>query len=253
MEREAGYLVRYGSMGHVARFALDPTMDFAPHRGQEVVIHTHRGEEVGEVLVRVGASTDPGDPGAVSSRDGELAPSSRGAGSARPRLLRPATATDLGNAQRSTQLRAERFDLCERILGQEGWPLELIDVETLLDQNTTVIHYFGPRDLDLTLLRARFRSSSGFDVVFEPAGLDPGPEPDAAPADPGEAPIRRCGDCDCGGGGCGTARAETPARAPADASMPAEASSGACDDSPHSGCSSCGISRLRSRKRPTLD
>ena len=176
MEREAGYLVRYGSMGHVGIFAIDPPASFAPRRGQDVVIRTHRGEEVGELLVRVEASSPQADPG-----------------TALPRLVRPATSADLERARRCTTMRAERFALCGRIFHEEGWPLELIDVETLLDEDTTVIHYLGPRDLRLLLLRARFRSASGFDVVFEPAGLRPGSGPAVPDLVPGGGAARRCG------------------------------------------------------------
>lgn len=136
----------------------------------------------------------------------------------------------------------------EEILDEEGWPLELIDVETLLDQDTTVIHYLGPRNLDLAPLRARFRSSSGFDVVFEPAGLDPGPQL-AGPAPPtGRGAANRCGDCDCSGGGCGTTTAEALA-IPEAGSRTEDSSTEPCGQSAHQGCSSCGISKLLSGKR----
>jgi hypothetical protein len=230
MDGESAYLVRYGSMGHIGRFVLDPATDFVPHRGQEVVIRTHRGDEVGEVLVPVEASPDP----------------------ARPRLLRPATAQDLENARRSDLLRTERFDACERILGEAGWPVELIDVEMLPDQETTVIHYLGPRDLDMALLRARFRGSSGFDVLFEPAGLDPGPFADNAGALVGEVRASRCGDCNCSAGGCGASERVATARGDAGAHAGGPLSNG-CDETAHSGCASCGISKLMAGKRHARD
>jgi hypothetical protein len=228
MENGAGYLVRYGAMGHVGVFTPEAATGFALRRGQEVVIRTHRGEEVGEVLVRLDRERPAeGDP----------------AGSL---LLRPATASDLDRARRCTTLRAERFEECGRVLGQEGWPLELIDVETLLDQETTVIHYLGPSDLDLAILRARFRTSSGFDVVFEPAGLDPGPPPTLK----GEGAGGRCGDCDCSGGGCGSndgPEIGVPAARPERDGV----ASSPCDSSAHSDCSSCGISKWAAgRRRP---
>jgi hypothetical protein len=230
MDSESSYLVRYGSMGHIGRFVLEPATGFVPHRGQEVVIRTHRGEEVGEVLARVDASPDP----------------------ARTLLLRPATAQDLENARRCSLLRAERFGVCERILDEAGWPVELIDVETLPDQDTTVIHYLGPRDLDMALLRARFRGSSGFDVLFEPAGLDPGPSPAGVPTAVGEERAGRCGDCNCSGGGCGAA--DRYASEPPDGdSSTAKVSSNLCDESAHSGCTSCGISKLMAGKRRARD
>ena len=119
MEQEPGYLVRYGLMGHVGKFALEPEMDFVLDRGQAVVICTDRGEEVGEVLVSLGV------PSSVATRNAQAGRSS---------FLRPASAQDLEDARRSAQLRSERFQVCQRICGEQSWPLEVIDVEPLLDQ-----------------------------------------------------------------------------------------------------------------------
>ena len=164
MEQEPGYLVRYGLMGHVGKFAHEPEMDFVLDRGQAVVIRTDRGEEVGEVLVPVGVPSFGGD------RDDERAEARRQA--RRAGFLRPASAQDLEDARRSAQLRSERFQVCQRICGEQSWPLEVIDVEPLLDQKTTVVHYLGPRDLDLALLRAQIRRSCDFDIIFEHVGSD---------------------------------------------------------------------------------
>ena len=149
-------------------------------------------------------------------------------------------------------MRAERFDLCGRILDEGGWPLELIDVETLLDEDTTVIHYLGPRDLDLALLRARFRSTSGFDVVFEPAGFDPGAGPAVPDPSPGEGPR--------GGAGIATAPEADAGRSPTrlpPSRMPDHgppASRRILDGrSAHHACSSCGIAKLLTGKRSPRD
>jgi hypothetical protein len=127
--------------------------------------------------------------------------------------------------------------------------MELIDVETLLDQHTTVIHYLGPRDLDLTLLRARFRTACDFDILFEPAGPDPGAGWDVGPSAPVSERGGRCGDCDCSGGGCGTAHGDAPVASRTDRAIGAKASSGSCGSSAHAGCSSCGIAKLRAGDR----
>jgi cell fate regulator YaaT (PSP1 superfamily) len=49
---ESYYLVRYGLTRQVGRFASE-SPDFA--RGQTVVIRSHRGTELGEVLISVAA------------------------------------------------------------------------------------------------------------------------------------------------------------------------------------------------------
>src|SRR5208337_3898814 len=211
-----------------------------------------RGVELGEVLVAPVLSSPPRDA-ASESREGEAPGSLNRAADAelnldpdRPRLLRLAAPADLEDARRSESLRAERFTLCQRILGDGGWPIELIDVEPLLDQNTTVLHVLGSLDHNLASLRAEFRSRSDFDVLFEPAGSSPGLArgPAAAEHFPSiQEPVRRCGDCDCSDGGCG---ATAPARklSAAAIAVPKNDSPGSCQvSSSQSGCASCGVSK----------
>ncbi len=263
MEQDPAYLVRYGLMGHVGRFPLDLSrrIEAKIERGQAVVILTDRGVELGEVLVAPVLSSPPrGD--ASESREGEAPGSSAHAGGAelnldpdRPRLLRLAAPADLEDARRSEALRAERFTLCQRILGDGGWPIDLIDVEPLLDQNTTVLQVLGSLDLSLAALRSEFRSRSDFDVLFEPAGSSPGlargpaTAPEHVPAI--QEPVRRCGDCDCSDGGCGATASEKEFSAAALAT-PKNDSTGSCQvSSSHSGCASCGVSKWVADKRRT--
>jgi hypothetical protein len=263
MEQDPAYLVRYGLMGHVGRFPLDlgRRLEAKIERGQAVVILTDRGVELGEVLVAPVLSSPPRDD-ASESREGEAPGSLNRAADAelnldpdRPRLLRLAAPADLEDARRSEALRAERFTLCQRILGDGGWTIDLIDVEPLLDQNTTVLHVLGSLDLNLASLRAEFRSRSDFDVLFEPAGSSPGLArgpalaPEHFPAI--EEPVRRCGDCDCSDGGCGGTASAWKLSAAAIA-MPKSDSPGSCRvSSSHSGCASCGVSKWVADKRRT--
>ncbi len=263
MERDQAYLVRYGLMGHVGRFPLDRgrRLEAQIERGQAVVILTDRGVELGEVLVAPVRSS-PAREDASESQEGEAPGSSVRAGDSErnldpdgPRLLRPAAAADLEDARRSQSLRAERFTLCQRILGDGGWPIDLIDVEPLLDPNTTVLHVLGSLELSLAALRSEFRSRSDFDVLFEPAGSSPGrvPGPAAAPDHfPAiQEPVRRCGDCDCSEGGCG-ATASARKLPTVSVAPPQDDSAGACQvSSSHSGCASCGVSKWVADKRRT--
>jgi PSP1 C-terminal conserved region len=252
MEQEPGYLIRYGLMGHVGKFAHEPAMDFVLDRGQAVVIRTDRGEEVGEVLVPVGI---PASASAARDEDAGRANRHPAAGSERsagPGLLRPASAQDLEDARRSAQLRSERYQVCQRLCGEQSWPLEVIDVEPLLDQKTTVVHYLGPRDLDLALLRAQIRRSCDFDIIFEPVGSDHGTAPEAQDSAPAIKRGGGCGDCDCSGGKCGTTAADTTAHSHTENSTVSETRSGGCGSSSHSGgCSSCGIAAWKSDKGRT--
>ncbi len=263
MAGDPAYLVRYGLMGHVGRFPLDlgRRLEAQIERGQAVVILTDRGVELGEVLVAPVLSSPPSDA-AGEAGDGNSPGTSIRAGDAvrdldpdRPRLLRPAAPADLEAARRSQALRAERFTLCQRILGDGGWSIDLIDVEPLLDQKTTVLHVLGSLEHDMASLRAEFRSRSDFDVLLEPAGSSPGlaREPTGAPEHfPAvQEPVRRCGDCDCSAGGCGAA-ASASKLSTASIAAPKNDSPGSCQvSSSHSGCASCGVSKWVAHKRRT--
>jgi hypothetical protein len=250
MEQEPGYLIRYGLMGHVGKFALEPTMNFVLDRGQAVVIRTDRGEEVGEVLVPVGVPSSASAAGDLDAGRAKADEADGSAGSGRLGLLRPASAQDLEVARRSALLRSERYQECQRICGEQSWPLEVIDVEPLLDQKTTVVHYLGPRDLDLALLRAQIRRACDFDIIFEPVGSASSMEWDTEDSAPATGRGGGCGDCDCSGGKCGTGAEDRSDHSNAKTSTAAQTRSGGCGSSSHSGgCSSCGIAQWMSGKR----
>lgn len=239
MNNAPGYLVRYGLMGYVGRFPGPGEAGRQPERGQAVVLRTDRGLELGEVLLPL--SSLPGPPGLNGD-------------AGRPRLVRVAHLDDLAGRNRAEALRGDRFAACRQILDEAGWDVELIDVEVLLDQNTTVLHLLGAADLDLDLglLRARFRSLSDFDVVPEFVSAEGDPARRDRPV-VGTVNRGGCGDCDCGDGECGRRSVRESAHhaaapkvgAGADGSM-----AGPCAASQHAACSDCGVSRWLSGKRP---
>lgn len=170
------YLIQYGLARAVGRFAAD-SGTFG--RGDAVVIRTHRGVELGEVLA-------PAPPAPDSSP--EPAP-----------ILRPAGPADLERARKAEADRPGHFEACRVVFEGGTWPLELIDAEPLLDEGRTVLHYLGPHRLDASGLIAAFRIRCRLDVVLEPAGLDvEGTEPEP-PED-----AHGCGSCGSSGGGCGS-------------------------------------------------
>ena len=171
------YLVRYGVSRTVGRLAADAAYD----RGQAVVIRTHRGTELGDVLLD--------------------APPGEGDGDAEARILRAASADDLALALRRTADAPRRFELCQAIFADGTWPIDLIDVEALLDDRTVLL-YLGPHQLDAAGLVAALRVRCGLEVVLEPAGIDAS-EPEPEPAHPADEP-GGCGAPGCGEGGCGT-------------------------------------------------
>lgn len=172
------YLVRHGVMGRVGRF---PALEGCPRleRGGLVVLETSRGRELGEVLVALESRWD-GMPAADSSE-------SIG-------VVRPADRDDERRGRLDRQTRASLLELFQRVLAGEDWPAEIVDVDVLLDEHTTVLHYLGPRPPDGARLRARFRMEYDLEVHLESIGED---EPEQ------ESEGGSCGT-GCGSrGGCG--------------------------------------------------
>lgn len=203
------YLIRYGLMAQVGKFSADAA-DL--ERGTTVVIRSHRGTELGEVLAPLptSATISPEDTLALASA----------------RVLRIAGPDDLEQARQAESSRPTRFELCQRLFQDGVWPLELIDVEPLLDDRRTVLHYLGPHRLDVAGLLSAFRATCDLDVMLEPVGRDVS-ELDEEP----EAEEAGCGSCGTEQGGCGS-------------------SGGGCGSSTHGGCSSCGVKKLiASRQR----
>lgn len=178
-ESESECLVRYGLTGHVGWFAVAEALVDELRRGASVVIRTSRGVELGEVLIE---PTAP--PSGSIARAGE---DSLGTF----QVVRLADADDLAQRDRAEQLRAERFADCLALIDESGWPIELIDVEPLLDP-TTILHYLALDDVDPALIRARFRTVRDYDVNFEDLTA-----------------VDAAGKKRCGGGGCSRTKAST--------------------------------------------
>jgi cell fate regulator YaaT (PSP1 superfamily) len=174
------YLVRHGLMGHVGRFWAEAE-DF--ERGQTVVIRSRRGIELGEILLRMADGQEPDAPLPASAT-----------------VLRLAGPDDFERARRAELDRPRRFEACERVFHEGIWPIELIDVEPLLDDRKTVLHYLGPHHLDTSGLVAALRARCDLEIYFEPAGRNVSNEPK-----PTESTCGHCGsDGGCGiRGGCG--------------------------------------------------
>jgi hypothetical protein len=196
---EQVYFVRYGLMHHVGRFRPESG---EYRRGQTVVVRTRRGTELGEVLAHEAYASSAGSVGAT--------------------ILREAGVEDLERARLAELERPGRLAACERIFRDGAWPLDLVDVEPLLDDRRTVLHYLGPHHLDDSGLRQVLRDSCGLDALLEPVGLD---EPDEV-EDEGHG----CGSGSCDSGSCG---------------------SGGCGSGDHGGgCAGCAVKELVGRRRP---
>ena len=200
---ERFYLIRYGLMGQVGQFAADLECDSSFDRGRMVVIRSHRGTELGEVLIE--APRLPQDDDIPSEA----------------RILRAARPDDLERARVAEAEREARFKACERVFRDGVWPLELVDVEPLLDDSRTVLHYLGPHRLDVAGLLSAMRSSCGLDVMLQPVGRDMPEEESESESEVGDTHAHSCGDCGSRGGGCGVG----------------------------GGCSDCGVKKLLEARR----
>jgi len=184
------YLVRFGIMHHVGRFFVEG--DFSYRRGDTVVVRSQRGTELGEVLAE----------DSLSPRPSAL-------------LLRRSEAQDRERAIRAERDKARRLSTCEQFFSNGQWPIDLIDVEPMLDDLRTVAHYLGPHRLNASALLQAVRETCGLDLFLEPVGHD----------EPSEE--HGCGECGSHGGGCGTG----------------------CG-SGESGCSGCAVKSLVTQRSP---
>ncbi len=238
---EPTYLIRYGVMGHIGRFRSHPRCDGPFDRGQAVVIQSHRGIELGEVLVLLDETAALGSWGEVEPGTGNDAASIE---ADVPHVLRAASSDDLARAENASESRSRRFSRCRGILEEAGWPWELLDVEPLFDGHATVLHYLGPLQPDEASVRARFRIACDFDIVLEPVGGDL--VDDASEAIEEEHGCDDgCGSGGCGSGGCGVANSSHRGSATASA----ETARAGEEPAPHGGCASCGISQWKAARR----
>ena len=173
------FFVRYGQMSHVGRFAATSTDH---HRGEPVLLQTHRGQQLGEVLGR----------SETSSTDESLSPSGH--------ILRTASPDDLNRAQQAASKRSGYLALFDEIFSDGHWPIVLVDAEPLLDddQERCILFYLGPHHLEDEGLRLAIRNRRGLEVLLEPVGRD-------LPVDePAPGQITASASSSCGSGGCGS-------------------------------------------------
>lgn len=115
------HLVRYGLLGRVGAFAAVEVVRF-PRRSR-VVVRSHRGLEVGEVLA------EPGDHNRSMEPEGQL-------------LRRMSVQDELLEA-RLERRRHEAFEACRQLLADAGVPATLVDVEHLFDGEGLFFYFLG--------------------------------------------------------------------------------------------------------------
>jgi cell fate regulator YaaT (PSP1 superfamily) len=173
------YLVSHGSSGGFGSFT--PAAPLTCRRGDRVVVRSARGLEIGVVL----CEATPGHS--------QLLP-----GAAAGELLRHASAED-EQAQERLRIRSqELFAESRRLAVGLGLPLEVLDVELLLDGRQAIMQYLAWQECDVGPLVDALAGAHRLVVHLEDLGL---------PAAAAEEEHGGCGQPGCGraeGGSCST-------------------------------------------------
>jgi cell fate regulator YaaT (PSP1 superfamily) len=181
-------LVRYGAIPEVARFAYD--LEQPPERHERVVVHSHRGPELGTTLesLRQSAKAQGGSAADHHAEDDEEPVH---------RVLRRATPED---EALHAELRRDADEAFAQWQGRvEEWKLELelLDIEWTLDRQKLVLYVLGGRGAETTKLALQAAAAGLAVVEVQPVNAE-GPVPLAGGGG-------GCGSGGCGsGGGCGS-------------------------------------------------
>jgi cell fate regulator YaaT (PSP1 superfamily) len=173
MRRE--YLLTYGTAGDFGRFAAPPTLTC--RRGELAVVRSMRGLELGTVLCEAGG----GHAGLLHQPAGEL--------------LRRATDEDRRTARQMRERGSALFADARNLAHALGLPLQILDIELLLDGRHVVVSYLQAADADPRELLDRLAERHGVLVSLRDL---------AVPPDPEEDDLASCGSGNCGSGGCGS-------------------------------------------------
>lgn len=163
------FLVRYGRFGQIGRFVGDHT-DYA--RGDQVVVESPRGIELGEILALERSVVSSGSPGKV---------------------LRAAQPSDLHRALVAAARSEGCLDRCEQVLQERRLPVALLEFEPLLEDSRGVLHFLGVIPNDHDGLLNDLRTACGVDIVLSPCVA--APEPIESDADCGSCASGGCGSC----------------------------------------------------------
>jgi cell fate regulator YaaT (PSP1 superfamily) len=177
------YLLSYGCLGDFGRFR--PTRPLCFRRGDRAVVRSHRGLEIASVLC-------PARPGHAHF----LPNTSVG------QLLRPANEED-ERAAEQMQLRAQRvFEDGQALRAELNLPLQLLDVEVLLDGRQAILHLLRFAECDVRPFVSGLSRRHELQIVLQDLTQASTAESGCGRPNCG----KKAGGCDtCGsGGGCGS-------------------------------------------------
>ena len=136
------FLVRYGIVPEVARCRLEEGLA-RPQRGDRVVVETHRGQQIGEILGDVRSETE--HPAAFT-------------------ILRSANGDDLAAACRAAEKAAAEFPEWTSRITEWKIDLQVIDLERTLDGSKLVLYVLNDRGPECTRLAIQ-AAASGFGII----------------------------------------------------------------------------------------
>jgi cell fate regulator YaaT (PSP1 superfamily) len=122
------WIVRHGAMRFLGEF--DPGAGVYRH-GDEVVVRTERGQELGQVLCEA-------TPRAMQL----LSEPTQG------RILRTLTVEDRQERERLIRVEAEELDACARFVAQRRLQMELVDVEHLFGGERIIFYFLAEKRVD---------------------------------------------------------------------------------------------------------
>ncbi|MEZ6243917.1 MAG: regulatory iron-sulfur-containing complex subunit RicT [Phycisphaerales bacterium] len=145
-------VVRFGFMRLVGEFPYRG--DAKPGCGSKIVVRTHRGHEIGEMLT----STCPNAGCSKSVTRKQMLEYIENSGGRdypffnKGLALRVATGEDLDRQARIEQSKHELRTICKAIVEKRTLPIKIVDVEPILGGERTTVYYtteerFEPRDL----------------------------------------------------------------------------------------------------------
>jgi cell fate regulator YaaT (PSP1 superfamily) len=123
------FIIRHGAMRFLGEF--ESGEEFTCARGAEVIIHTDRGHEVGEVLCD-----------ATPQALGWIAEPTHG------RIVRPMTEDDGRTLERIREDGRREFDICQRFIDSRRLQMALVDVEHLFGGERIVFYFLAEKRVD---------------------------------------------------------------------------------------------------------
>lgn len=138
------YVVRYGSMRHIAEFSARTPQEY--RRSENVIVRSHRGTEWGEVLCE------------ATERTREYLGTTDPAG----KILRVAGAEDERHRDQAHQQERDYFAGCAEMIVERKMPMQLVDVEHLFGGERIIFYYLAENRVDfrelVKALARRFRT-----------------------------------------------------------------------------------------------